>query len=265
MVKSTSFEGLSSSLAIDNIKSDCALTEEVNMRGQLLSLLQGYGYDDKLALDMVAVIEDYIASRKRGNTECFDYSTPDGIMAYCLKRLEEIRLINQLFPVPSSVVTIAAFMGYLSLIAFGSNVLSGEDGRCFKSFVREFLPRYDQELMYSTFRCGIVHAMSFYPGLSAPRPSDMPQSRRYPNLLVTHNESWTNLGEVTYDGMHIPAVQVAQLCKDLGVAINKMFSNTSVRRNCVRFMNWQPAICAEAFNNGDPEAVVLSGLYNPMR
>ena len=74
-----------------------------------------------------------------------------------------------------------------------------------------------------------------------------------------------NLGEVTYDGMHIPAVQVAQLCKDLGVAIDKMFSNTSVRRNCVRFMNWQPAICAEAFNNGDPEAVVLSGLYNPMR
>lgn len=262
-IKCTSFDALSSSSAI--VKSDYVSTEEVNMRGQLLSLLRGYGYDDKAALDVAVVIEDYIESCKGKTTECFDYSTPDGIKTYCLNRLNEIRLINQLFPVPSSVVTIAAFMGFLSLLAFGSNALNGLDARCFKSFIRQFLPRYNPGLMYSTFRCGIVHAMSFYPGLSTPRPSDMPSSKQYPKLLVTHCKLWQNHDAVSYDGVSIPAIQVAELLDDLIAAVDAMFSDSSVQANCVKFMNWQPAICAEAFDNGDPEDVVLSGLYNPMR
>jgi len=253
---------LSCSPTIDSCKSVCAPTREVDVHGQLLSLLRACGCDDSSALTISGDIECYIASRSRKAPESVDYSTAAGINTYCQNRLNEIRLINKLFPTPSSVVAIAAFMGYLSLLAFGSNALHGEDGNCFKSFVRQFLPSYDPELMYSTFRCGIVHAMSFYPGLSTPRPSDAPSSKQYPKLLVTHCNSWQNLDEASCDGISIPAIQVAKLCDDLTTAVSAMFSDPSVRVNCVRFMNWQPAICAETFNV-DSKVAVLSGLYNP--
>lgn len=256
---------LSCSPTIIGSKSFCQPSREAEVYGQLVLLLRGCGCDDASALAISGDIKCYIASRKEKIAESADYSTVAGIWTYCQNRLKEISLINQLFPTPSSVVTVAAFMGFLSLLAFGSNALHGEDGSCFKLFVQKFLPSYDPELMYSTFRCGIVHAMSFYPGLSAPRPSDAPTSKQYPKLLVTHSQSWQNLDAASYDGVSIPVIQVAKLCDDLTTAVEVMFDDSMVQVNCVKFMNWQPAICAETFNNNDSKAAALSGLYNPAR
>ena len=91
----------------------------------------------------------------------------EDVRDYCEERLKEIKSINddKCHQCPSAVVCIATFIGYLSRLAFGTNVAGDRhDGQWFKDFVKKYMPpKYHAhaDLLYGTFRCGLVHAMSF--------------------------------------------------------------------------------------------------------
>ena len=184
------------------------------------------------------------------------------VKEYCFDRLEEIRRINDGHPCPSAFVCIAAFMGFLSRLAYGTNLQSdhGSDGEWFRDFVTNFMPQKyspQADLMYSTFRCGIVHAMSF--DQEIPRDyrdarSDYLESiggvnRPTAKLAITHDARFIRLcggGELLQyekDGKKGPYVLVASvLCDDIALAIDKMFDNRSVCKNCEEFVKVQRLI-----------------------
>ena len=113
----------------------------------------------------------------------------DEIKEYCKARLQEIEYINHVSHTPSAMVALAAFVGYLSRLAFWGrpqipNVTWGtglidKDADAFNAFIDAFLPKYRQYYdvqqvgsgqnvqkkyywVYDVLRCGLVHSMSFY-------------------------------------------------------------------------------------------------------
>jgi hypothetical protein len=186
--------------------------------------------------------------------------TWEDVKDYCIKRLDEIRGINEGHPCPSAFVCIAAFMGFLSRLAFGTNIKGDhKDGEWFKKFIQCYMPaKYhaknfaqdQQSLMYNIFRCGIVHAMSFDCEISENRTTYLAeqdwQMRKAPQLFIAHDSNLSPYcdGERLKDfGKPNSYVLVASvLCDDLRKAINKMFESNSVKANSVEFVHVQRPI-----------------------
>ena len=206
------------------------------------------------------------------------------VKEYCFDRLEEIRRINDGHPCPSAFVCIAAFMGFLSRLAYGTNSAKDhKDGQWFKDFVTNFMPQKyspQADLMYSTFRCGIVHAMSFdleIPRAYAGTRSDYLESiggvnRPAAKLAITHDARFISLcggGELLQyekDGKKGPYVLVASvLCDDIAMAIDKMFGENEIQENSTWFIQVQRLITGELVSDGatspscNSDSVSLSG------
>ena len=159
---------------------------------------------------------------------------------YCNKRLEEIRDINRRHPCPSGFVCIAAFIAYLSRLAYGTNVRTvRHDGDWFKKFIRDFMPsKYHDhdDLMYRTFRCGILHSMSFDDEIDGNRTvylaSNGGGTTGNSALAITHNMAFAPLcsgNTLIKDSTTNAFVLVADvLCADVEAAIIAMFNNVAV-------------------------------------
>lgn len=217
----------------------------------ILGCLKDRKIDDDKKLSLSRRIDALIRLEedRKGYKESYNFTQTDEIKRYCLDRLEEIRVINEVFHVPSGFVCIAAFIGFLSRLAYGTNKKHREDASTFMGFVKKFMPSYDAEDMYSTLRCGIVHAMSFHPAFANGRPSDKPTSPLSPPVYsITHSESWTNLAQSTTNGIG-RGIQSAALCNDIENAIKSMFDdplNQIERDNAVKTLAWQPAITGKS-------------------
>lgn len=177
------------------------------------------------------------------------------IKEYCLDRLAEIRRINDGHPCPSAFVCIAAFIGFLSRLAYGTNNVRDCDHDIFMKFVKNFMPtKYAHfspaDLMYSTFRCGIVHAMSFDSGITKKgmdREAYLKSegaNRAAADLAITHSDEFKSLCAndrlsrcVLKDGSQGPYVLVANvLCDDIATAIKKMFDEKEIQDNSEGFV-----------------------------
>lgn len=176
------------------------------------------------------------------------------VKSYCEDRLDEIRRING-FCNPFGFVCIAAFMGFLSRLAFGTNNKTKRlDGQYFRDFVRHFMPtKYhgQEDLMYRTFRCGIVHAMSFDDELGEDNVcflQKQPQGvQGFSGLAITHNRRFDSLCsgnqlQREQNGMFVLVADV--LCDDIEEAIGNMFADSNARGNCERFILCQRPITA---------------------
>ena len=168
------------------------------------------------------------------------------VKAYCVQRLEEIRKINADNPCPSAFVCIAAFIGYLSRLAYGTNLRSRTDKKWFEDFVIHFMPRKYHphvDALYSTFRCGIVHSMSFDDEIDCDRDAFLAKwdkTKRLPSdLAITHHSKYRKY----CSGEHLERepeknqlVLVADvLCADIATAIGNMFNDDQVQHNSVKF------------------------------
>lgn len=170
---------------------------------------------------------------------------------YCKERLEEIKKINKTYPCPSGFVCIAAFVAYLSRLAYGTNVKTDRhDGDWFKKFVTNFMPpKYNghEDLMYRTFRCGILHSMSFDDEISDNRTVYLAQqggsTSGCSELSITHDTAFSSLcvgGQLTKESTTQSYVFVADvLCDDIKKAIDTMFNSVAVQRNAEEFTNCQ--------------------------
>lgn len=170
---------------------------------------------------------------------------------YCIKRLKEIKEINKAYPCPSGFVCIAAFVAYLSRLAYGTNVRTERhDGDWFKEFVTNFMPRkYKglEDLMYRTFRCGILHSMSFDDEILGNRTVYLAQqggsTSGCSKLSITHDAAFSSLcaGEKLMPESETQSyVFVADvLCDDIKKAIDTMFNSVAVQRNAEEFTNCQ--------------------------
>lgn len=177
------------------------------------------------------------------------------IKDYCQQRLAEIRRINEQFSCPSGFVCIAAFMGYLSRLAYGTNEKSDHsDGKWFKQFVDYFMPskyRGHGDLMYNTFRCGILHSMSFDDEISDARMNYLKQiggaTTGYPDLAISHDAGkycvfCQGAQLQTLPGTQTYVLVASVLCDDIDRAIETMFSDSSVRLNMEAFVACQRSI-----------------------
>ena len=181
----------------------------------------------------------------------------EDVRDYCNERLKEIKDINTHHQCPSAVVCIATFLGYLSRLAFGTNLASDHrDGQWFRDFIKSFMsPKYHAhaDLIYSTFRCGLVHAMSFDDAI----PND-PGNRAvyleqqggmtsgYSKLAITHDHAWDRLctGQTLqpFQDTHMYVLVAGVLCDDIVIAIDNMFRDVGVRRNCEEYVKCQRRI-----------------------
>lgn len=177
------------------------------------------------------------------------------VLEYCNERLDEIRAINSNHQCPSAFVCIAAFMGFLSRLAFGTNQWKrGEDGKCFRDFVQTYMPQKYQflpkDLLYTTFRCGIVHAMSFDPEISEDRAIYLQAHNGGTDgsaqLAITHAPEFRDLCEgaqlkqESQTGMYVLVADV--LCDDIAEAITKMFQSPDVQKNSEAYVRVQRPI-----------------------
>lgn len=179
------------------------------------------------------------------------------IEKYCNDRLQEIRTINEGHHCPSAFVCIAAFMGFLSRLAFGTNLAQArEDGVCFRAFVQKYMPQKYHvspipDLLYKTFRCGIVHAMSFDPEILESNrtvylANNNGGTQGLPKLAIAHDTNlsgFCNGGQLQthhQPGMYVLVADV--LCDDLSSAIKKMFQDPAVQNNSEEFVRVQRPI-----------------------
>lgn len=170
---------------------------------------------------------------------------------YCERRLDEIKDINRQHHCPSGFVCIAAFIAYLSRLAYGTNVRTDRhDGEWFKRFIRVFMPsKYHNhdDLMYRTFRCGILHAMSFDDEIDGNRTVYLASrgggTTGYATLAITHDMKLASLcsgSTLMKDPTTNAFVLVADvLCNDVKSAIIAMFKNVAVQKNCEEFVACQ--------------------------
>lgn len=170
---------------------------------------------------------------------------------YCEKRLEEIKNINRNHQCPSGFVCIAAFIAYLSRLAYGTNVRTDRhDGDWFKRFITNFMPsKYQghEDLMYKTFRCGILHSMSFDDEISDNRTAYLAQqggsTSGCSELSMTHDTALSSFcvgGHLTKEPQTQSYILVADvLCDDIKNAIDVMFKDTTVQRNAQEFTRCQ--------------------------
>ena len=173
------------------------------------------------------------------------------VETYCKARLNEIVDINKQHPCPSSFVCVAAFIAYLSRLAYGTSVrLDHHDKDWFEKFVKNFMPaRYHshEDLIYRTFRCGILHSMSFDDEIDDDRAVYLTtcggRTSGCSKLAITHDTSLSHL----CNGNHLVKepttnayVLVADvLCKDIESAITMMFKDADVQKNSEEFVACQ--------------------------
>lgn len=190
----------------------------------------------------------------------------EDVQEYCENRLAEISAINDdpKHQCPSAFVCIAAFIGFLSRLASGTNMSKmREDGVCFKNFVKQHMPsKYQSEeiadLLYKTFRCGIVHAMSFDPEISENRTVYLAKNNGctsgYAKLAITHDRKWDsycnggNLVKAPQSDMFVLTAQV--LCEDIGKAIAQMFIDPAVQCNSEEYVRTQRPIAGLGLQHG---------------
>ena len=184
----------------------------------------------------------------------------DKIKDYCRDRLKEIRAIND-SPIgrnPSGFVCIAAFMGFLSRLAYGKNKRRDPkvtDQTCFMDFITNFMPskyKPQAKLLYSTFRCGVVHAMSFDPEIEIDRGAYLSDPKNLgrgdADLFISHSSDKTLrkccngpvLQKIPNSNSYVLVASV--LCDDIESAIDKMFLDQKVRANSEEFVQVQRLI-----------------------
>ena len=180
------------------------------------------------------------------------------IEKYCRDRLKEIADINKNHNCPSGFVCIVAFLAYLSRLAFGTNVKRDRhDGDWFKKFITNFMPQKyhgHEDLMYRTFRCGILHSMSFDDEIDGNRTVYLANNGGGTTgdsaLAITHSMVFAPLcnGSVLQrDSSTNAFVLVADvLCDDIESAINVMFKNVAVQKNCEEFVACQRYITGKS-------------------
>lgn len=172
------------------------------------------------------------------------------VESYCREQLSAIVDINSAHPCPSAFVCIAAFMSYLSRLAYGTNVKTDRHDRdWFMKFVENFMhPKYRShaELMYRTFRCGILHSMSFDDEIDGNRTEYLDSlngNRGDAPLAIAHDKSFSclcNGNQLVQESTTQAYVLVAEvLCKDIERAITEMFKDVAVQRNCEEFVECQ--------------------------
>ena len=169
------------------------------------------------------------------------------IQEYCENQLDVVRQIcgDKRFQTPVSFVCIAAFIGYLSRLAYGNNRAHDNDPKMYKDFVREVMgaSKSDYKIiadeMYYVFRCGIVHSMSFTPPVDASTPKC--------NIAISHDPQtkWKN-GSGFYkenrQGVEWTVLNADDLIADLSKAISYMFADATLRQHAIDFANKQQPI-----------------------
>ena len=165
---------------------------------------------------------------------------------YCIDRLHEIEMINYTSHTPSGFVCIAAFIDFLSSLAYNPQAEIEKSSKRYKDFVKRYLPRYKNYVddFYHTFRCGIVHAMSFYRG-------GKKKCKQLPKVVVTHDLNYkkrTNIEKYNREGFNAIIIYAFDLCADIRSAIDMMFDSTETDnpayRNCLKYIEKQPPIGA---------------------
>lgn len=222
------------------------IDESAKFSADLFAVVAKHCQSDKVP-SIVSKIEALVKFEEAKNDRKYEFQRVSDIEQYCVDRLDEIELINILSPTPSAFVTIGAFIGFLSRLVYGDNDKK-RDGLVFKKFVKRFMKGYPPERMYKTFRCGIVHAMSFYPTVAGGRTSDVPSRRRFPWVLIAHDSGCKNLSRHTISNHNITVLRAASVIKDLRTTIKTMFLRRDVQKNCVAFTAWQPPIVGEIKN-----------------
>jgi hypothetical protein len=196
---------------------------------------------------------------------------------YCKDRLDEIKRINKQHQCPSGFVCIVAFMAYLSRLAFGTNVKTDRhDGDWFKKFITNFMPQKYQgheDLMYRTFRCGILHSMSFDDEIDGNRTvylaNNGGETKGDSPLAITHDMAFASLcngSTLLKDSSTNAIVLVADvLCDDIGSAISAMFKNVAVQRNCEEFVACQRYITGKTVPCPSSHQIGNSNIANSVK
>jgi hypothetical protein len=197
----------------------------------------------------------------------------DEIKEYCKARLQEIEFINHVSHTPSAMVALAAFVGYLSRLAFWGHAsipgvtwnggLIGTDEEAFNAFIDKFMPKYAQYFdvqqigtgtgsqtrkhywLYAVLRCGLVHSMSFYDKWNPNQPWPA-QPLPKPHIVVSHDPKYSSPNDpvsYTQHGVNAIVINAFDLCVDVNSAIEAMFQDSDVRSNAERFVGYQPPIC----------------------
>jgi len=162
------------------------------------------------------------------------------VQEYCQDQLSAIRRINGIesLHTPASFVTIAAFIGYLSRLAYGNNGKRDCDSKMYIQFITDVLGsiKYDYKKMakdmYYVFRCGLVHAYSFQPPVDAPSPMS--------NIAISHSSEtkWdpkSGFYSERKNGKTYTVLNADDLILDLFKAIDKMFKDPVLGPHAVRF------------------------------
>ena len=172
--------------------------------------------------------------------------TSDSVLRYCKDQLDVIRQINARteFQTPVGFVAIATFMGYLSRLAYGENKAHENDKVIYIRFVNNILSQVFSGYqaistqMYSTFRCGIVHAMSFTPALDA--------SEENASIAISHDNETkrtdTSFCVETRGGVAYTVLNASDLANDIEKAIDIIFSNDALAEHALTFVKIQPPI-----------------------
>jgi len=197
--------------------------------------------------------------------------TADEIKEYCKARLQEVECINHLSHTPSAIMAIAAFVGYLSRLAFwgrhqipgvtfGSHNLIDQDEDAFNAFIVTFLKQYSsycdvEQLsngqtrthywLYTVLRCGLVHSMSFYDKWKPNAQNQLVSSLPKPHVLITHDSTYSSPSRplpYPHWGTNSIVINAFDLCAALRVGIEDMFNDQDARTNAETFVKWQPPI-----------------------
>lgn len=175
----------------------------------------------------------------------------DELKKYCIDRLNEIEMINHYSHTPSAFVCIAAFVSFLSELAYGSNESDCKSGKRYKAFIERYLPKYKQykKEMYSTFRCGIVHSMSLYSQLKQPRFKT--KKIDLPKIVITHDLNYEKCSDVhtyTENGFNAIVLHAFDLCTEIRAAIDVMFDRNEqdnpAYNNSIEYVKYQKPIAS---------------------
>ena len=168
------------------------------------------------------------------------------LKTYCIDRLHEIEMINYASHTPSAFVCIAAFVDFLSSLAFNPNAEIKDSSKRYKKFLKRYLPKYEKYVddFYHTFRCGIVHAMSFY-------RKKCDKHNLLPKVVITHDLNYGKRDRVDKykkNGFDATIIYAFDLCSDIRSAIDVMFDSKAkdnpAYRNCLKYIERQPPIGA---------------------
>ena len=169
------------------------------------------------------------------------------IQQYCKDQLDVIRRINGIesLKTPVSFMCIAAFIGFLSRLAYGNNKAHDNDSQMYIKFVTNIMGviKCDYKTiagdLYYVFRCGIVHSMSFKPPVDASMPKH--------NIAISHDTQtkWqTGKGfySVSKQGVTYTVLNADDLIRDLYKSVDHIFADPNLSRHAISFANTQPPI-----------------------